>query len=242
MDNIELPPENYQKYELSFGIIVTGDSSTGKSCFVNKAFKNIFDEYYIPTVGFDFLIFDEKINDTEIKLQIWVTAGNEKYRTIIKSFYEKVSLFIILYSIDDKQSFDNIKTWLADAKIKNPNAKIILVGNKSDLEDSRKIQKYEGMNFAKEHKLDMFFEVSAKSGYNVQKVFKEAAKLLYTQSIGTKKEKEKEKENKDKEKEEKSEKEKKIENNEHNKDKYLLDEPKDSNVVSFWTKCKKLEE
>ena len=79
----------------------------------------------------------------------------------------------------------------------------------------------------------MFFEVSAKSGYNVQKVFIEAENLFYTQIIGTKKEKEKE---------EKSEKEKKIEINEYNKDKYLLDEPKDSKVVSFCPKCKQLED
>ena len=162
MDNRELSPENNQNYDLSFKIIIVGDSSTGKSCFVNKAVKNIFEENYYSTVGFDFFTFDEKINDTVIKLQIWDTPGNEIYRSLIKGFYKNVSLFIILYSIDDKQSFDNIKIWLADAKIKNPNDKIILVGNKSDLEGSRKIQKYEGMNFAKEHNLDMFFEVSAK--------------------------------------------------------------------------------
>lgn len=203
MDNRELSPENNQNYELSFEIIVAGDSSTGKSCFVNKAVKNIFDENYSPTVGCDFFTFNEKINDTAIKLKIWDTSGIEAYRSITKNLYKNKSLFIILYSIDSKQSFDGIKTFLVDVRKESPNAKIILVGNKSDLEDSRKIQKYEGMNFAKEHNLDMFFEVSAKSGYNVQKVFIEAAKLLYTQSIGPKKE------NKNKEKEEKSEKEKK---------------------------------
>jgi len=191
MDNYEILPEDFPKYDLSFKMIIIGDSGTGKSCFSSKAIRNAFEEYSVDTVGYEFLTFNIRINNEVIQLQTFDTCGKEMYKSLISNFYRNSSLAIIIYSIDNKESFQNIKKWLKEVKNANFNAKIILVGNKSDLEESRKVSKDEGENFAKENNLNMFFETSAKTGHNAQNVFIEAVKLLYKEYIKSKKEKEK---------------------------------------------------
>ena len=177
---IELLPEDYAQYDLSFKLIVIGDSGVGKSCLTTKAVKNSFEDYYQATVGFEFLTFNMKINDLVIKMQIWDTCGQEIYKSLISNFYRNSSLAIILYSIDNKESFEHAENWLTDLKSQaNPDVRIFLVGNKSDLEDERKVSKEEGLKFKNDQGLDLFMETSAKTGYNARSVMIEAAKLLY---------------------------------------------------------------
>ena len=133
---VELLPEDYAQYDLSFKLIVIGDSGVGKSCLTTKAVKNNFEDYYQATVGFEFLTFCVKVEDKTIKLQIWDTCGQEVYRSLISSFYRSASLAIMVYSIDNEDSFSNIEKWLNDIKTQsNPDVKIFLIGNKADLED-----------------------------------------------------------------------------------------------------------
>jgi small GTP-binding protein len=177
---VELLPEDYAQYDLSFKLIVIGDSGVGKSCLTTKAVKNSFEDYYQATVGFEFLTFNMKINDLAIKMQIWDTCGQEIYKSLISNFYRNSSLAIILYSIDNKESFEHAENWLNDLKSQaNPDVRIFLVGNKSDLEDERKVSKEEGLKFKNDQGLDLFMETSAKTGYNARSVMIEAAKLLY---------------------------------------------------------------
>ena len=100
--NYEILPEDYTQYDLSFKIIVIGDSGVGKSCLTNKATKNIFEESYNATVGFEFFSFNIKMNDKIIKLQIWDTCGQELYRSLITNFYRNSSLAIMVYAINNK--------------------------------------------------------------------------------------------------------------------------------------------
>jgi len=181
-DNItcEALPEEYSAYDLSFKLIVIGDSSVGKSCLTMKATKNFFEEFYNPTVGFEFFTFNVKVNDKAIKLQIWDTCGQEVYRSLIQSFYRNSSLAMMVYEIDKKETFDNLNNWYNEIKEQsNPDIKIFLIGNKSDLEDDRKISREEANAFVQEHNIDFFIETSAKTGFNAQNVFLEAAKILY---------------------------------------------------------------
>ena len=106
----ELLPDDYTKYDLSFKLIVIGDSGVGKSCLTNKATKNIFEESYNATVGFEFFSFNIRMNGKVLKLQIWDTCGQELYRSLITNFYRNSSLAIMVYSIASKNSFDNGKT------------------------------------------------------------------------------------------------------------------------------------
>ena len=99
--NYEILPDDYPKYDLSFKIIIIGDSGVGKSCLSVKATKNIFENNYLATVGFEFFAFNIRIDGKVVKLQIWDTCGQEIYRSLISSFYKNSSLAIIVYAIDE---------------------------------------------------------------------------------------------------------------------------------------------
>ena len=177
---IELLPEDYPQYDLSFKLIFIGDSSVGKSCLTAKAVKNNFEEYYQATVGFEFLTFNMKVNDKVVKLQIWDTCGQEIYKSLISNFYRNSSLAVLVYAIDNKESFNHVENWLNDLKSQaNPDVRIFLVGNKADLEEDRKIPKEEGEKYKEDQHLDLFMETSAKTGHNARNVLVEAAKILY---------------------------------------------------------------
>ena len=180
--NCQILSEDSPSFDLSFKLIIIGDQGVGKSCLAIKASRNYFEDFYSPTVGFEFLSFNVKVEDKIVKLQIWDTCGQEVYRSLISSFFRSASLAIIVYSIDSEESFNNIEKWLNDIKTQsNPDIKIFLVGNKADLEDKRKISHEEGEKLSNDHKFSYFMETSAKTGFNVQNVFIEAAKKLYLQ-------------------------------------------------------------
>ena len=177
--NIEILPEDFKKNDLSFKIIVIGDAGVGKSCLTSKASKGTFEEFYTATVGFEFLTFNIKINDKVIKLQIWDTCGQEIYRSLISSFYRNSSLAMIVYSIDNRESFIHINTWLKELKMQsNPDIKVFLIGNKADLEN-RVVSYEEAKRLLNENEIGYFCETSAKTGLNAKEVFIQAAKLLY---------------------------------------------------------------
>ena len=181
---IEILPENTTKYDLSFKIIVIGDSYVGKSSLSNKAIKNKFELSYSATLGFDYYSFYIKIEKTVIKLQIWDTCGQEIYQSLITNFYRNSSLAIMVYAIDNRSSFDHIDNWLKEIKkASNPDAKIFLIGNKIDKEEERKVSYEEAEKYANDLDLSRFYESSAKNGYNVQKIFIEAACVLYEDYI-----------------------------------------------------------
>ena len=178
--NCQVLSDDFPNFDLSFKLIIVGDSGVGKSCISIKASRNYFEDFYSPTVGFEFLTFNVKVEDKTVKLQIWDTCGQEVYRSLISSFYRSASLAIIVYSVDDENSFNNVEKWLNDIKTQsNPDVKIFLIGNKADLEDSRKVDKETAEKFSKAHGFNFFTETSAKTGFNAQNVFIEAAKELY---------------------------------------------------------------
>ena len=183
--------------DLTYKIIVIGDSGVGKSCLTIQAIQNQFVDYR-ATVGFEFMSFNIRINKLLVKLQIWDTCGQEVYKSLITGLYKNSSLAIILYSVTNKNSFQHIESWLKDLRLNAAkNVKTILVGNKTDLEKERKISFVDGENFKNRHNLDYFIETSAKTGDNAKNVLIEAAKILYKQYI-TMKDKEENKKGDDK--------------------------------------------
>jgi small GTP-binding protein len=97
----EILKEDYPNYDLSFKVIVIGNSGVGKSCLSMQATKHKFENNYLATVGFEFFAFNMKLDNKVIKLQIWDTCGQEIYRSLITSFYKNSSLAIIVYAIDE---------------------------------------------------------------------------------------------------------------------------------------------
>ena len=178
--NYEILSEDYTSFDMSFKLIVIGDSGVGKSCLTNNAIKNTFDDAYNATVGFEFFTFNIRFNGKVVKLQIWDTCGQELYRSLITNFYRNSSLAMMVYSINSKESFDNVEMWLRELRThSNPDVKVFLIGNKSDLEAEREVTTEQGENFYKQNNLSLFMESSAKTGFNTQIIFVKAAEILY---------------------------------------------------------------
>ena len=181
---VEVLKQDPGDYDLSFKLIVVGDSGVGKSCLTLKATKDNFDSIYSPTIGFEFMTFFIKIEDLCVKLQIWDTCGQEVYRSLISSFYHNSSLALLVYAIDEKNSFVHLDSWLNEIKTHgNPDINIFVIGNKVDLENKRVISRELAQDFVEKNNVKLFLETSAKTGFNAQNVFIEATKLLYEQHL-----------------------------------------------------------
>ena len=166
-------------YDFLFKLILIGDSSVGKSNILLKYLKGEFDPNSKATVGVEFGTKNIKIKNKNIKIQIWDTAGQERYRSITSAYYKGAKGAFIVYDITRKNTFDNIDKWLSDLKTNgDKNMAIIIIGNKSDLDDKREVEKDEGIKKSDEYKT-AFMETSALNGDNVDKAFDELIDEIY---------------------------------------------------------------
>lgn len=166
-------------YDYIFKYIVIGDSGTGKTSLCNSFVQNRFDPYHDPTIGIDFFSKIIDIDKRQIKVQVWDSAGNEKYRSITQQYYRGTTVVLLVYDITDRSSFKNVLTWIQDIqKYCNPGVCVVLVGNKSDLATTkRRVYTQEGQNLAREHKF-LFYETSAKKGSSMHDVIKQSAEYV----------------------------------------------------------------
>ncbi len=154
-----------QKNSKSNKIVIIGDTNVGKTCIIERLINNTFGNTK-STIGASYT--DIKIKG--INLKIWDTAGQEKFRSMINMYYKGAKCIIICYDITEENSFNNVKNWLSEIE-KNVNGIfIILVGNKCDLNDNRKITYENAEIFAKENNM-FYIETSAKNNINVNKLF-----------------------------------------------------------------------
>ena len=168
------------KADLNFKLIVVGNPNVGKSCLSLKGTTGKFEDSYMATVGFDFYSFFARIEGKLIRLQIWDTCGQEGYRSLVQNFFRGTALAILVYAINDIKSFNDVGMWVKQLKAySNPDIKMILVGNKNDLVNERKITEDEGIKWSKNLQFFSFYETSAKTGFNSQEIFVQAVKLLY---------------------------------------------------------------
>ena len=160
-------------------IVFIGDPNTGKTSFMHRLINNTFKEEYESTIGVDFYTKTIKYNETIFKLQLWDTAGQEKYKALIPSYIRGASIIFILYDITNQSSFDSIGKWLSFVKgeIDVKNTKLVLIGNKSDLQASRKVTKEAGEKLAKEENI-LFYEMSVKTTEGLNEAFYNAIALL----------------------------------------------------------------
>ena len=169
---------NNEKIEKSFKIMLLGDSSVGKTCFLKRYIDDTFQDVYLSTIGFDYKYKFITLEDgKKIKLQIWDTAGQERFRTIGKGYYKGAHGIILIYDVTSQKSFDSIKTWLNEIKSEASNKVcVFLVANKIDIED-RLISREDGEEIAKNNNLE-FYESSAKDNINVSEVFQDLAEKI----------------------------------------------------------------
>ena len=152
-------------------IMVIGEIRVGKTALIKKYTSNTFAGNYLSTVGIDFQDKTLDIDGKKVRMQIWDTAGEERFRNIAKNYFVQANGFLIIYDISCKDSFEKVNFWYDQIKLNAPNnIKYILVGNKCDLEENREVKKEEGINLSKEYECN-FFETSAKEGINVNEIF-----------------------------------------------------------------------
>ena len=169
----------------SCSIILLGESTVGKTSLVNRFIQNKFQKCFLTTLGLDSIIKPTTLKSgKEVILKIYDTAGQERYRTITHNYYQKSDGILLVYSIENKQSFEKITEWLKEIK---DNAKeeviVFLIGNKCDLDNKeRNVSKKEGELLAEKYNIP-FYESSAKLDINVKDIFERLAEIVVEQKV-----------------------------------------------------------
>ena len=165
-------------YDYLLKYIIIGDAAVGKSNLLLRFTQDDFKSEYQLTIGVEFGAKNININNKKYRLQIWDTAGQENYRSITRAYYKNSVCAILVYDITNRDSFEHISSWIEDCLAQSPKTVyMILVGNKSDLTEQRKVSFEEGHQMAKNNNM-LFYETSAKSGQNVDKIFQDSAKEI----------------------------------------------------------------
>ena len=171
--------EKTYNYDMIFKIVLIGDASVGKTNILSKYLYDEFDPNSKATVGVEFATKNFTIDNNIVKAQIWDTAGQERYRSITSAYYKGAKGCLLVYDITRKPTFETIDKWISELKsTSESNITIILVGNKCDLENERKVTKEEGEEKAKFYNM-AFIETSALNGTNLEKAFDELIKDVY---------------------------------------------------------------
>ena len=159
--------EEIEKYK----IIFLGDQGVGKSSILNRFSEDKFEQEYQATIGLDFQSKNVKIDNQDVHLLLYDTAGQEKFRSLIPMYTRDANIIILVYDITRKESFTHIPDWVKDlTNVKLDEVIFGLVGNKIDLEDQRQVTKEEGEKYAQDNNI-IFQEVSAKTGDNFSDLF-----------------------------------------------------------------------
>ena len=177
-----------EKDDYTFKVLIVGDAAVGKTQIVNKFINNSFFEKYNFSMGMNFGTKKINFNGKNIRLYLWDTPGQEKYRELMPSSLEYFHLIAIVYAVDNQGSFNNISERVNKIKPKtNKKTKFLLVGNKCDLKEGRQVTKEEAKKYAEENNMG-FIEVSAKAGTNIENMFDNSLKKLFEDMEKEKKE------------------------------------------------------
>ena len=167
--------DNFRLYK----ILLLGDSAVGKSCLLLRYCENSFQESHLTTIGLDFRLKTIILEDKrKIKVQIWDTAGEDRFRAITRNYYRGANGILLIYDVTDQQSFEHVRDWVEKIKEETSEGIIIyLVANKIDQTNKRIITNADGNKIAEESKIK-YFETSAKTATGVTEVFESLVKEM----------------------------------------------------------------
>ena len=166
-----------KKDDLTFKILILGDSNVGKTSLLLTYVDNYFPDSHVATIGIDYKIKEVIVNGLKLKLQIWDTSGQERFRSMTHTFLRSANGIAFVYDITNKKSFEGVKNWIKDAESNSPGFEKVLIGNKTDLEGKREVSHDSSEKFASKKKIKTF-ETSAKTNINVNEPFDYLAQLI----------------------------------------------------------------
>jgi len=158
-------------YKYTFKILLLGDGAVGKTSLVQRFIHGKFQSGYLMTIGMEPYSRFEDISGTKVCLQLWDIAGQDRFASMRQIFFKGSLGALVTYDMTRRQSFDNLKTWIGEARSESPRIMLMLAGNKIDLEDLRDVSTEEGEKYAKDNGMIGFIETSAKTGDNVAEAF-----------------------------------------------------------------------
>ncbi|CAF0962204.1 unnamed protein product [Rotaria sordida] len=170
----------------TFKIMLLGDSGVGKTCLLVRFKDDTFlSGSFIATVGIDFRNKTIVINNKQVKLQIYDTAGQERFRSVAHSYYRDANALLLLYDVSSIISFNHVRDWLGEIKeFAQSDVIIMLIANKVDKTNERVVTREMGEKLAKEYDVP-YVETSAKTGLNVEFCFKAVSQALLEQTAAT---------------------------------------------------------
>ena len=157
-----------------YKVLLLGDTTVGKTCFLMKYTDKTFQDVHISTIGLDYRLKSMKLkNGKNVKLQIWDTAGQDRFRAITKNYYKGANGIILIYDVTNSKTYDNVKNWVSQIREEaSPNTVVYLCGNKIDMKELRMLKTEDGVKLAEEFGFP-FKETSAKEGININETFED---------------------------------------------------------------------
>ncbi|KAK8900609.1 hypothetical protein M9Y10_002938 [Tritrichomonas musculus] len=155
---------------LTVRVVLIGDSQVGKTSLIHRFVRSSFEKQQKGTIGAVFHTYEQQLNGRQVIMQIWDTAGQEKYRSLGPIYYRNAAAGIAVFDVTSKESLPNLEIWINEFRKHTENPLLYVVGNKIDIDDSIEISTAEAQKFADEHKAKCFL-TSAKTGENVKEMF-----------------------------------------------------------------------
>ena len=162
-----------------YKVLLLGDTTVGKTCFLMKYTDKTFQDVHISTIGLDYRLKSMVLkNGKNIKLQIWDTAGQDRFRAITKNYYKGANGIILIYDVTNPKTYDNVKNWVTQIREEaSPNVVVYLCGNKIDMKEDRKVNEEEGKKMAEEFGFP-FNETSAREGIKINETFEDLVERI----------------------------------------------------------------
>jgi len=160
----------YEEPKYIIKITILGEKNVGKTSLVYRYIENKFRESYKATLGVNLLKKDMEVDGNSVSAQIWDLGGQDSFKSLRKLYLEGSNGALVIFDLTERKTFDKLNEWVDSFKEARGEQPMVLIGNKSDLENQRKITEKEASDYAKDNNMELIL-TSAKTGQNVEDAF-----------------------------------------------------------------------